>query len=51
MQVHNLPKAKLDKRDVVHVDIVNDSVSASVSRHYMLLTREPLFNTICLKST
>ncbi|XP_064391749.1 phosphatidylinositol transfer protein alpha isoform-like isoform X2 [Halichondria panicea] len=27
--VHNLPKAKLDKRDVVHVDIVNDHVSSS----------------------
>ncbi len=32
-QVHNLPKAKLDKRDVVHVDIVNDHVSSSVSEH------------------
>ena len=30
-QVHDLPSDKLSKRDVIHVDIVNDPVSSSVS--------------------
>jgi len=31
MQVHELPQDKLSKRDVIHLDIVNDSVSPGVS--------------------
>lgn len=31
MQVHNLPKELLSKREVVHVDIVNDRVSQQVN--------------------
>ena len=30
-QVHNLPSDKLSKREVIHVDIVNDTVASSVS--------------------
>ena len=36
LQVHSLPKELLSKRDVVHVDIVNDPVSAQVHVHIIL---------------
>ena len=35
IQVHNLPKELLSKRNVVHVDIVNDPVSAQVQYAYV----------------
>ena len=36
LQVHKLPKEKLDKRDVINIDIVNDPVSNSVSERKSL---------------
>ena len=31
LQAHKLPKEKLEKRDVINIDIVNDPVANSVS--------------------
>ena len=43
LQVHNLPKELLSKRDVVQVDIVNDPVSAQVCVYIMHVLYKPMW--------